>query len=193
MSGSLAWYLARSSGIVAVLLLGAAVVWGLLLSTRFFDRRPAPRWLLDLHRMLGGLAVVFVGLHLAGLVADNYVHFGVADLLVPFASHWRPAAVALGVVALWILIAVEVTSLAMRHLPRRAWRAVHLSSHVLFWLAVLHGAAAGTDVTNRAYRAFVVTAVAAACFLLVYRLLAGRPGFSRAHRPSARAGRPPAR
>lgn len=183
MTGRLAWYVARASGIVAVGLCGATVLWGLLVSTRFL-RRPGPRWFLDLHRMLGGLAVVFTGVHLAGLVADNYVQFGPADLLVPFASSWHPAAVALGVVALWLLVAVEVTSLLMRHLPRRAWRAVHVSSHALFWLAILHGATAGTDTTNRAYRTFAVIVVAAWCYGLVYRRLvatssarrdAGRP------------------
>ena len=57
---------------------------------------------------LGGLAVMFTAIHLAALVADSYVHFGLADLTVPFASSWQPGAVALGVVAMWLLLAVEV-------------------------------------------------------------------------------------
>ncbi|MDH4119332.1 MAG: hypothetical protein OEW30_18270, partial [Acidimicrobiia bacterium] len=70
------WYVARSSGLVAWLLLAAAVVWGLLLSTRILQERRKPAWLLDLHRWLGGLSVVFTGAHLAGLVLDSYVEFG---------------------------------------------------------------------------------------------------------------------
>ena len=82
VSPHLAWYVA-ASGILAWLLLSASVIWGLLLSTHLLQRRPSPRWLLDLHRFLGGLAVTFVGVHVLGLVADNYIHFGVADVLVP--------------------------------------------------------------------------------------------------------------
>jgi DMSO/TMAO reductase YedYZ heme-binding membrane subunit len=164
----LAWYVARASGMVAAGLLAASVVWGLLVSTRFVER-PGPRWSLDLHRMLAGLAVSFTGLHVAALVADNYVHFGWAEVLVPFASAWHPAAVALGVVAMYLLAAVEITSLAMRRLPRRLWRRVHMGSYAAFWLAVLHGAAAGTDAAARPYRMAAVTAVAAVCFLATYR------------------------
>ena len=141
MTSHLAWYVARTSGMLAWCLMSAAVIWGLLLSTRLMNRRPSPKWLLDLHRFLGGLAVTFTVIHVAGLVGDNYLHFGRADVLVPFASQWRPTAVALGVVSLWLLAAVEVTSLLMRYLPRRRWHQVHLASYAVFWSATLHTAA----------------------------------------------------
>ncbi len=48
------------------------------------------------------------------------------DALIPFASNWRPAAVVGGVVGLYLLVAVEVTSLLMRKLPRRWWHRIHL-------------------------------------------------------------------
>ena len=117
------WYVARASGIIAWLLLTASVIWGVLLSTDAFPTHRRPAWLLDLHRWLGGLTVAFVAAHLAALVADSYTHFDLADLAIPYASEWRPGAVALGVVATWCLVAVEATSLAMRRLPRKLWRA----------------------------------------------------------------------
>ena len=118
MTTQLSWHVARATGVVAWALLTAAVVWGLLLSTRLARGRPTPVWLLDMHRFIGGAAVSFTLLHLGGLVADTYVHFGLADLLVPYASSWRPGAVALGVVSLYLLMAVELTSLLMRRIPR---------------------------------------------------------------------------
>jgi methionine sulfoxide reductase heme-binding subunit len=168
------WYAARAGGIVAWVLLALAVAWGLLLSTRVLDRRPTPAWLLDSHRFLGGLSVVFVGVHVAGLVGDSYVHFGWSEVLLPFASAWKPWAVALGVVAMWLLVAVEVTSLLMRRLPRRLWRAVHSSSFVLFVLAGLHGATAGTDHANVLYRDVTAALIVAALFLVFVRILAPR-------------------
>jgi len=168
------WYVARAGGIVAWALLTVAVVWGLLLSTRVLGRKPTPAWLTDLHRFLGGFAVVFTGVHLAGLVADSYVHFGAADLLVPFASSWRPTAVAAGVVAMYLLVTVEVTSLFMRYLPRKWWRGIHQTSFAVFVLAGLHGVFAGTDARNVFFLVGSLSALAAVAFLGVARFIAGR-------------------
>ena len=132
------WYVARASGIVAWVMLAIAVIWGVLVATRILGRKPRPAWVLDLHRWLGGLSVTFTGVHLLGLALDDYVEFGMRELFVPFASEWRPGAVAWGVVALYALIAVQATSLAMNRLPRRLWKWVHLSSFGLFFAATLH-------------------------------------------------------
>lgn len=148
MNEKLWWYLARSTGIVSWVLVAAAVILGLLMSTRLTHGRPTAKWLLDLHRYVGGTSVAFVIIHLAGLVADNYSHFGPADLFVPFANAWKPLPVALGVVAMYLLAAVELSSLAMKRMPRRWWRWIHLSSFAVFWLATIHGITAGTDATN---------------------------------------------
>jgi DMSO/TMAO reductase YedYZ heme-binding membrane subunit len=80
------------------------------------------------------------------------------------ASPWKPVAVAAGVVAFWMLLAVEVTSLLMKHLPRRLWRAVHLSSFVLFVAATAHGFAAGTDAGNQI---FVMACVALSALIVM--------------------------
>lgn len=168
------WYVARATGYVAWALVATSVISGLLLSTRLTNGRPTPAWILDFHRFLAGASVVFTGLHLVGLVADNYVHFGVADILVPFASSWKTGAVALGVVALYLLVAVEVSSLYMRRLPRRVWRAIHLSSYVVFWSATFHLITAGTDATNPASRIATALTMAVVVFLTLVRALSGR-------------------
>ena len=91
--------------------------------------------MLGVHRFLGALAVVFVLVHVLAIVADNYTSFGLADVLVPFASAWKPIPVALGIVGIYILVAVEITSLLQRHLPRTVWRQIHLASYGLFAFA----------------------------------------------------------
>jgi DMSO/TMAO reductase YedYZ heme-binding membrane subunit len=139
------WYVARASGIVAWAMLTASVLWGLMLSTKVRPPRVRPAWTLDMHRFLGGVATIFTGLHISSIFLDSYVHFGPAEILVPFASSWKPAAVALGVLALYLLIAVEATSLAKRRLPHRVWRRVHVLSMPLFALATMHFVTAGTD------------------------------------------------
>jgi hypothetical protein len=203
MSHVVWWHLARASGIVAWVLLVASLVWGVLLSTRLLRPHDRPAWLLDLHRGLGGLALAMVGLHIASLVADSFVHFGVADVLVPLGSSWRPLPVALGVLSLYLIIAIEATSLAMRHLSRRAWRSVHLTSYGLVWLVSLHAGFAGSDTVSVVYRGAALALTAAAVAATCARLLAGRPA-SRSRdvsgartggrvRPAAASGRRPAR
>jgi DMSO/TMAO reductase YedYZ heme-binding membrane subunit len=183
MSSQVWWYVARSSGIVAWALASGSVIWGLLLSTRLLDRKPSPKWLLDLHRYLGGLTVVFTGLHLVGLVADTYVHYDMAGLFVPFASEWKPGPVAWGIVAFYLLIAVQVTSLLMKRLSRRLWHGIHLLSYLLFWTAALHGATAGTDAANPVYAVGSIASIVLVVFLTLYRIMASR----QARRP-ARGG-----
>ena len=34
-----------------------------------------------------------VAIHLVTLVADNYTHFNLNDLAIPYASDWKPGAV----------------------------------------------------------------------------------------------------
>lgn len=174
MSTQFWWYVARSTGIVASALLAASVIWGLLLSTRLLERRPSPRWLLDLHRYLGGLAVIFTGFHLVGLVGDTYVHFDMVSLFVPMASEWQPGPVAWGVVAFYGLVAVEVTSLMMKHLSRRVWHGIHLTSYAVFWLAAVHGATAGTDATNPWYVWGSIVSIIIVLALTFYRVLIGK-------------------
>lgn len=170
MNSEFWWYVTRSSGIVAWLMLTASVVWGILLSTKAFPNQRRPVWLLALHRWLSGLMVSFLAIHLAALIADSYVTFDVADLLVPFASEWKPGAIALGVIGMWLLVAVQLTSLAVRRLPRRVWRFVHLSSYLAFWLTSFHAAFAGSDRTSILYQATAVVSISAVVWALMYRV-----------------------
>ena len=81
---------------------------------------------------------------------------------------------AAGVVAMYTLVAVEVSSLAMKRLPRRLWRSIHLAAFASFWLATVHGIAAGTDRTNRLLFAAYVAGAASVVFLTAFRILADR-------------------
>src|SRR3954453_20274639 len=142
---TLTWYVARASGIVAWALVLATIVWGLLLATKMLGRRPSPAWLLSLHRYLGGLTVAFVGVHVGAVLLDTYTSFGPTDVLVPFTGSWHPVAVAWGIVGMYLLAAIEVTSLLRHRLSKRAWHAVHLLSYFLFATTTVHMLTAGTD------------------------------------------------
>jgi methionine sulfoxide reductase heme-binding subunit len=187
------WYFARAGGLVAWGLLAASVFWGLIFSGRLTRKRPTPAWNLDLHRFLGGLALIFVVIHVAALMADPYAHFGLSKILVPFASHWRPGAVAWGIVAFYLVLAVEATSLAMRWLPRKMWRSVHLLSFVLFVLSTVHAIQSGTDISNPLVRGIGIVLLVTATITLVLRIMdAQRKAAARARRAIVTAEPAPA-
>jgi DMSO/TMAO reductase YedYZ heme-binding membrane subunit len=175
MNEQLWWYAARASGLVGWGLCTLSVLWGLTLSTRLLGKRAAPAWLLDLHRFLGGLATFFVAVHLGALVADGFVPFGPAELLVPLASAWKPGPVAWGIAAFYLLVAVEVTSLARRRLPVRIWRMVHMTSLPLWAVSTVHLVTAGTDIRNPLVQWAVLASTGAVLFTTLVRILSPRP------------------
>jgi DMSO/TMAO reductase YedYZ heme-binding membrane subunit len=187
MSDQLWWYTARAGGFVSWGLLAASVLWGLAISTKATGKRVRPNWMLDLHRFLGGLAVVFTAVHVLAIVADSYVHFGLADVLVPFASSWQPIAVAWGIVGMYLLIAIEISSLLRKHIPKRAWRAIHFASFPLYAIGTVHAFAAGTDTGSRIFTGVAVAASIATVVLTIRRINQSRRATPR---PSVRPVRP---
>jgi predicted ferric reductase len=188
MNSQIWWHVARASGIVGWLLLTGTILCGILTPAKL-SARQRPAWFLDLHRWLAGLTVGFVAIHLGALMADSYVEFDIVDMIVPFASEWKPFPVALGVLATWLLVIVQATSLAMKRLPRKVWRLIHLTSYATFFITSLHGTLAGTDATAPLYQATSITALVAVIFATLYRIMTRRKrGRSRAHEDRRQAG-----
>jgi methionine sulfoxide reductase heme-binding subunit len=165
------WYLSRSAGLVAWIMLTASVLWGIVLATDLFPKWRRNAQLLAMHRWLAGLTFFFIAGHLVTLLFDSYAQFGLRDLLVPGASTWRPTAIAVGVVALWLFIAVQVTALAMKKVSRKWWRSVRIASYFVFWAVSIHAALAGTDTSETLYTATAIVALATVVFAASYRVL----------------------
>ncbi len=167
------WYVARASGLVAWGLVVASCTWGLLHAIRAFGRHPSPSWMLSTHRYLSALAIAFVAVHVVAIVADGFVSFGLADVLVPMASSWHPLAVAWGVVSMYLLLVIEGTSLVRQHLSPKVWRGIHVLSYVVLAMVTIHLLTAGTDANDLLPAASAVVlgvaAVFGAAMLLTWR------------------------
>jgi len=176
MRSQVMWYAARASGVVAWALAAASVIWGLALSTRALGPKPRPAWLFDLHRFLGGMALTFTVVHVASILLDTYTHFGIVNVVVPFTGSWHPMAVAWGIVGLYALLAVELTSLARAHLSRAVWRSVHFASFALFVVTTVHALTAGTDGRSRPFVVAVVATCGTVAVLTTKRIAQSRRG-----------------
>ncbi len=179
MSTHFWWYLSRASGIVAWAMLTASVMWGIFLSTKMLRGRKRPAWVLDLHKWLAVLTMIFLTLHIAALMLNSYSTFTVADVLLPFHSSYQISptafggrlAVAMGVLSMWALVVVEGTSLAMKRMARSTWHSIHLASYGIFWIGSIHGLLVGTDASHLLYIWSSVATLAMVAFASAYRVL----------------------
>ena len=163
------WYLGRGTGVMALLLLSAAVVAGVL--TR--SGQPiagVPRFAVAVvHRNAGLIATVLLLVHVTTLLFDPYAQLTVADLVVPFRGAYRPLWLGLGTVAFDLLLAIVVTSLLRTRIGLRGWRAVHWFAYAAWPVALLHALGNGTDAGL-----WWLRVLAAACFATVATAVAWR-------------------
>ncbi len=168
------WNLTRATANVSWVLILLSVVIGVLMSTRALKRIDRPAWMRDIHSWLGGLALIFAGLHVVTLLFDTYVQFSIADVLIPFSSHWKPLPVAFGIFSLYSLAAVQITSLMMKKMSKSTWRKIHMLSYALFATVVVHALTAGSDVGKRTFTLFSVSVTMAGAMASGVRYVMGR-------------------
>lgn len=169
--GQWPWHLSRAAGVTAYVTLTLATTWGLLLSTSLADSLISRGRSLDLHRWLSAVALALSVAHAVPLIGDRYVSFDVLDLVVPFLAPYRPVAVGLGIVGLYLALAVYGSIWLRGWLGQRGWRAVHVLSFPAFGLVTLHGLYAGTDSTAPWLQAIYLVSVVAVGTLTLVRLL----------------------
>jgi sulfoxide reductase heme-binding subunit YedZ len=146
--GSAYWYLTRSTGGVALLLLTLAIVLGVVDVERWSTPR-WPRFLVDsLHRNVSLLAMVFLALHILTSALDSFAPISLLDAFVPFAGSYRPLWLGLGAVAFDLLIAVTVTSMLRQRVGYASWRAIHWLTYASWPIALLHGLGTGSDAAS---------------------------------------------
>jgi methionine sulfoxide reductase heme-binding subunit len=166
------WYLTRSSGVVALLLMTGAVVLGVL-DVRRVSSPQWPRFVLDtLHRNVSLLAVVFLGVHVITSVLDSFASIPLLDAFVPFVGSYRPFWLGLGALSFDLLLAVIVTSLLRRRVGYRSWRAVHALTYLSWPIALLHGLGTGTDVSSAWLLALCAVCVVAVLAAALARAIA---------------------
>jgi DMSO/TMAO reductase YedYZ heme-binding membrane subunit len=92
------------------------------------------------HRLMAILGAVLVLLHPVPLgFAHTTTGISVASIFIPFLAEKKVIIVAVGVMALDILLIVLLSSLYMRYLKQKLWRILHYGSYLFFCLGFWHG------------------------------------------------------
>jgi len=175
------WIVLRAAGIGAYLTLFLSVAFGLMATSAPFDKRFAKQSAISIHQFLSTVGLLLLGVHIGGLLLDSYIHFGPKEVLVPGTSTYRPVAVAFGVIGMYAMVLVLVSSWMRRHYSAKLWRRLHLFAVPAFVLSMVHGIFAGADASRRwMFLLYVVTACTVV-FLLILR------GLTVGLRPARRA------
>jgi predicted ferric reductase len=143
------WYTARGAGLAALVVLSLATCLGAVTSVKI--RSAATRVVTQYtHRAAAAVGLGLILVHVGALLADPKAGIGASGALVPFASAYRPNAVALGSIAAYVFIVVAALGVARGRLAAsaraaRAWRYTHTLAYAGWAAAMLHSINAGTD------------------------------------------------
>jgi hypothetical protein len=133
---------------------------GLVTGYTFRVFEPIRAW--AVHRALGIALALAIMVHVGFLLVDKFVAFSLTDILVPWASGYRPVTiagfhlgslwVALGILAFYGLMVIVATSLLIIDRSRRIWRLIHYLSYAVMMFAFLHALYLGTDLASGPWR-----------------------------------------
>lgn len=164
------WLLARASGMTAYLMLTLSVLAGLVLKSRPFAKLKASR-VGEVHKTLALTGLGALALHAISLVLDSTVKVSLAALVVPGLVSYRPAAVAVGVVASWLFVVITASFWVRKRIGTKVWRRLHWLTFALFAAATIHGVAAGTDTSQPWARSLYLGALGAVTAATAWRAL----------------------
>ncbi|MEH2058439.1 MAG: ferric reductase-like transmembrane domain-containing protein [Nostoc sp.] len=130
----------------AIALLGTAMltltaVFGNLLTSHKNQKfQLARRQTFTYHRLISILGVVLILIHPIPLVfAQSTTGVSVASIFVPFLAEKKITIIAVGVIALYVLLVILISSLCMKYLKQKVWRVLHYGSYLFFGLGIWHG------------------------------------------------------
>jgi hypothetical protein len=167
---TITWLAVRASGFTDFVLLTLAVLLGLALSMRW--QRPAwPRLITnELHSFLTLLSLVFLVVHILAAWIDPFTRFGWQEVFIPFTSHYRPIYMALGIMGLYLALAVWISTQVRPWIGFAWWRRLHGLSFLAYLLALFHGIGIGSDTRTIWGIALYGGSALLVCLLLFIRL-----------------------
>jgi sulfoxide reductase heme-binding subunit YedZ len=170
------WYLIRSTGVVALVLLTAVMVVGIVTWNRG-RLAGQPRFVTaEVHRNISLLSVVFLALHVLTTLLDPYAAVSLAAVVIPGASAANALWISVGALSLDLVVALVVTSLLRARLGYRTWRLTHWLAYLCWPLAFAHSVGMGTDAAAIWFRFLAFACLASILLAAASRILLRRSG-----------------
>ncbi len=170
MNSTALWYTTRATGIVALILLTATMVLGLVTTNRARARNWPGFAQQEMHRRLSIIAVVFLAIHVLTSILDTFVSISWLTLVIPFTSSYGRFWVGVGTISLDLMVAVFISSLLRARIRPCTWRALHWLAYLSWPLALAHTFGMGTDAGESWVIILAIVCIAAVGAGLVWRL-----------------------
>lgn len=156
------WYVTRAAGLTAAVLLVLLILsgTGLISGATYKFLEPLNAW--ATHRALGLAFAVAATVHIVALLFDHYVKFSVAAAFLPFVSNYKSVTiaghhlgslyVALGIIALYLMIAIVISSILWIDKKPRIWKLTHFLVYLVMIFVFIHALYLGTDLAHGVFR-----------------------------------------
>ncbi|HET8991492.1 MAG TPA: hypothetical protein VFN31_00470 [Candidatus Saccharimonadales bacterium] len=174
------WYLTRAAGMVAAVSLVLLMLSGIgfITGASFKFLEPLTAW--ATHKAIAYVFAVSLAIHGIALVFDKFVPFSVAQILVPFLSSYRRISiaghyvgslyVALGVFALYFVIAIIISSILWIDKKPHSWKALHFLAYLTMIFVFFHALYLGTDLSHGILRVIWIILGISVAIAILYRL-----------------------
>jgi sulfoxide reductase heme-binding subunit YedZ len=183
------WLASRAAGVVAMLLISASVILGLMMAGRVSRRPGLARTLRGIHEQTALAGLVAIGVHGVTLLGDAWLHPGLKGISVPFAIGYRPLFTGLGILAGYLAAILGLSFYARRRIGARLWRRMHRFTIVVYMLGLVHALGAGTDAGSPWLRTTLLASTIPVGALFVVRVVSGRRRRARPPRAAMEAAR----
>ena len=169
------WYLARGSAIAAYWILWLALSMGILITNKLAQQWPGIPPAYEIHQYTSLLGLGFALFHALILMGDQYIHFTLVQVFLPFSTQdYKPFWVGIGQAAFYLWLVITASFYVRKQIGKKAWRVIHYTGYAAFLAVMLHGLAAGTDASAAWTRGLYWFSGASLLFLTIYRILTTR-------------------
>ncbi|MGJ7919669.1 ferric reductase-like transmembrane domain-containing protein [Neobacillus sp. LXY-4] len=142
------WNLIRLSGFLSYFLLTASLAFGFLQAFPSLKRRKGE--FLQIHQTSGWIGLLGILYHMMMLYWDQYVHYPIFSILVPFSSEHEAFYSGLGTISFYLFFLIIGSSdFLMKKLGRSVWKKIHLLAVPAWLLMTVHGILLGTDSSEK--------------------------------------------
>jgi sulfoxide reductase heme-binding subunit YedZ len=184
------WLASRAAGVVALLLVSASVLLGLVMAAGILRRPGLKRDLLAFHEFLALAGLAAIAVHGLTLLGDGWLRPGLAGIAVPFVMSYRTAFTGVGILAGYLAALLGLSFYVRRRIGARLWRRLHRLTVLVYVMGLVHTLGAGTDAGAPWLRAVLAATVAPIAGLLTVRVARGRRRAGAPRRVLPEASRP---
>ncbi|WP_244879212.1 ferric reductase-like transmembrane domain-containing protein [Paenibacillus cineris] len=167
------WVTTRAAGLTSYMLLFASVAAGLLQGGAW-AKGPVKAKLNMVHQWCGWFGLLFGMVHGLVLLFDRFVGYSLADLLIPFKASGDRLWMGMGILSLYLLLLLIISSDLMKKLGKKVWRFIHFLAMPAYLMALVHGIMLGTDSRQAPVIGLYAVTGVTVLILLVNRIAASR-------------------